>query len=584
MAGPDSSGQPIEKDGRTDAQKQLDAIASGVKKQISINQVESEEIPLLPSGVAGVAEEERELPKVLQQQKKSILEMPSVLPEKSGKKRRNIWGWILGITAGTGLGLTLLGLVTNRIQKWIGGKGAENLERQGEVRDQAEDITNDLIKKAQKEGTDFGEDFKMNDAKEQGANLAERVHMDSSRVFDVENVGSKADIILAGLVIQDPLAVEPGVKPGKDAIFDQRTWSIGQKIFMDMVGSTAQEPEYNIDPNNGGLENWLVTNKKDSVYKATINGQEVEISAAHLLQILWNEYQSGDTISITKQDQALLKAYWEASGRRWSAIEGGKERQKLSWDDVKAIFEMARENGIDAEQVLSNGFTLGTELQVSPAQVEIKALDMAQAETGGTSFEAIFLGFMMVVSFARPRFAKILNFNEIKQKGQELLQKLSREPQIMEEARVRENSRRLVNRIKNGLSLSRTVVMDLGGVLLDPNNQDMRDLILTEGPNWFRHLPPDHPEINYLMNFFGCENYQQLQNLAIHPEEISGRLEKLLTIKIKKISVMGRGKDRREKLRKMRQILTDDQRKIIDLYRLAGHQAANNRNIAHYSH
>lgn len=526
----------------------------------------SSETPLLPSG-----ETDEQPPTSI-----GFIPEKSGLPEQEGWWKRN-WKTVAGLAATIGCSTTLiLGLATSTIQEMITklfGTRGEFFQKQKDVRQSGEELAEEFVKKAQKQGTDFGEDFKMDDAKEQGANLAERAHLDSSRVFDAENTGSKADIILTGLVTQDPLGVEPGPKSGKDAIFNQQTWSIGQKIFMDMIGSSAQE--YGIDPNNGGLEKWLVANNKDNVYQVTINGQQVNVSASHLLQILWNEYKSGDAAPITAQDQELLKAYWQASGRRWSAVENRAERQRLSWDDVRNIFEMARENGMNGGEILGAGFTLAAELAVSPARAEIKALDMAQAGLGISTFDSLtgtFLGFMMVIGFSRRRFANILNFDEIKLKGQELLDRLKTSPEIVEEIRAKDNSQKLVNRIRHGLSLSREVIMgDLGAVLLDPANQDMQDLIATEGPSWFRYLPEDHPEINYIMNFFGCRTYQELQDLAGHPETIADRLEQRLTFKTEKIDFRGQGKRRFERDHRVRSVITDQQRRLIELYRLTGH-------------
>jgi len=172
---------------------------------------------------------------------------------------------------------------------------------------------------------------------------------------------------------------------------------------------------------------------------------------------------------------------------------------------------------------------------------------------------------MMVIGFGRKRLTGIFDISVIKQRGEELLQRLKQAPEIIEEVRVKENSRRLVNRLKHGLSLSRKVVLDLGAVLLNPDNQDMRDLILTEGPNWFRHVPENHPEIKQIMSFFGCQTYQGLQNLARRPELISSRLEQLLTLKIREYTERGRGRERGMKL-KTQEILPENARKLIELY------------------
>lgn len=120
-----------------------------------------------------------------------------------------------------------------------------------------------------------------------------------------------------------------------------------------------------------------------------------------------------------------------------------------------------------------------------------------------------------------------------------------------EELRQKNNSRQLVNRLRNGLSLSREFVFDLGGILNNPQNQDLRDLVLIEGPNWFRHMPETHPEMPHILRFFGCKNFADLQDLANQPDRIVNRLYRVL---------VGRGK--KADLRN-----TEEVRNLIALYK-----------------
>jgi len=312
---------------------------------------------------------------------------------------------------------------------------------------------------------------------------------------------------------------------------------------MESILIAAQEQ--GIDPNGGGLERWLVTNNgKDSVYKyKDVNGQKISVSGAHLFQLLWNEYQSGDSLPISAQDQQLFLQYWQASGRKWLTPEGKIEtKHKMSWADVQAIFDMASQSGANPEEVLGNILTLQAELTTSQAGAEAKALDMAQATAGVASIDSIsgaLMGIMVVFGIGRPRLWNLIyqagatvnqQLEIVNQEGQAVLAKIKAKlarPEISEEQRRLENSRRLVNRLRHDLSLSREVMQDVGAMLVNPNNQDMRDLLETEGVNWFRHVPETHPEIKQILGFFGCQNFQQLQELGQHPEQIVDRLHEV---------------------------------------------------------
>ena len=562
----------LQPDNRTEVEKQLDSIA--VRRKIVPNPHFQE--PTLTQMVLHEPEKNAtDEPEVIQEQRESILTMGSKLLDKSGKRKRGLLNRLVAGTIGAGLG-TMVHLVrTGTIQKWIGGPHAEFFKKQQDVKNQGEDITQDLVMQEQKEGVDFGENFKMNDAKKEGAGFVERTYQDMIRLFDSDNTASKVDPALVKLIIQNPLVFETnGDRPtGSSLIFNQQDWSIAQKLYMESLAIAVQEK--GINPNNGGLEQWLVANKKDSVYSLKIDGQIVNISGAHLLQILWNEYRSTDNLPISAQDQQLFLQYWQATGRRWiSKIEQG---HKLSWSEVQQIFDMAEKTGVDPAEVLGNVFTLREEIVSSQGSVETKALDMAQATMGVTSVDNItgaVLGLMVVFGLGRPRLSSLMNVagmnidqarQFVSREGQRILEKLKAGSGGGEELRRLENSRRLVNRLRHGLSLSREVVLDLGAVLLNPDNQDMRDLILTEGPNWFRHVPENHPEIRQIIGFFNCQTYQGLQNLARRPELISPRLEQLLTLKFKEFNERGAGRERGMKL-KTRRILSENSRKLIELY------------------
>jgi len=559
----------LQPDNRTEVEKQLDSIA--VRRKIVPNPHFQE--PTLTQMVLHEPEKNAtDEPEVIQEQRESILTMGSKLLDKSGKRKRGLHNRLVAGTIGAGLG-TMVHLVrTGTIQKWIGGPHAEFFKKQQDVKNQGEDITQDLVMQEQKEGVDYGDNFNEKNVKEEGSTLFQGAHkaIEGVFIYDAENPNSglKADSLVGGVITQAPLTFEPDAgKLNYDRIFNRQNWSIAQELFFAALEDVAKEKGINLD--SGGLESWLISHGRDSVLTATVNNSQQSINCAHLMQILWNEYKSTDNIPISPADQLLLKQYWQGTGRTWVVSGGRIERQhKLSWEFVQQIFEMAQTSGANPEAVVGNGLTLQAELEASPGQAEIKALDMAQASLGATSFDSItgtILGLMMVIGFGRKRLTGIFDISVIKQRGEELLQRLKQAPEIIEEVRVKENSRRLVNRLKHGLSLSRKVVLDLGAVLLNPDNQDMRDLILTEGPNWFRHVPENHPEIRQIIGFFNCQTYQGLQNLARRPELISPRLEQLLTLKFKEFNERGAGRERGMKL-KTQEILPENARKLIELY------------------
>ena len=116
------------------------------------------------------------------------------------------------------------------------------------------------------------------------------------------------------------------------------------------------------------------------------------------------------------------------------------------------------------------------------------------------------------------------------------------------------------------MSLSREFVFDLGGILNNPQNQDLRDLVLTEGPNWFRYMPESHQEMPQILRFFGCKNYAELQTLGKQPTLIAPKLEELLSVKVREFRKRGRGKERGVKL-KIRRVLSGNAEKLIALYK-----------------
>lgn len=469
----------------------------------------------------------------------SILEMPSGYEGKSGARRKKwrliaIFGGIIGCTT-----TVWLGVVTGLLQKLIAkpfGANPEARQKELEIIKSGEELVEDFVKLAEKQGTDFGEDFKMDDAKEQGAAYMERTYSEMGRLFDEDNQVNKVEPRLVDFAIVDPLPFESSQFQGTDfnRVFNVDSWSISQKLFMESLAIAAQEQ--GIDPNNGGLERWLVANGKDSVYAGNISG-------AHLLQLLWNEYQSGDNLPISTQDQQLLLQYWQATGRKWLTPEGKIETQhKMSWTDIQAIFDMASQSGSKPEEVLGSILTLQAELTTSQAGAEAKALEMAQVTAGAASVDSIggaLMGIMVVFGIGRPRLWELMHRGEttvneklriVTEEGKKALERIRiglARPEISEEQRRLENSRRLVNRLRHGLSLSREVMQDVGAMLVDPNNQDMKDLLETEGANWFRHVPETHPEINQIMGFFGCQNFRQLQELGQYPEQIVDRLHEV---------------------------------------------------------
>jgi len=471
------------------------------------------------------------------------------LDEEKAKKRP-WWRGPIGCVAGLAtisccvLGTTAILIPT--MQRLLGisfGVDMEKFKQASDVNKQGQKITEDLIKEAQKEGTDFGENFEMKAAKEKGADFVEKTYKDVIRLFN-KDTSTNVDPFFTSILMQPPLAFEPGSKlTDFNRVFNQENWSIAQKLYMESILIAAQEQ--GIDPNGGGLERWLVTNNgKDSVYKyKDVNGQKISVSGAHLFQLLWNEYQSGDSLPISAQDQQLFLQYWQASGRKWLTPEGKIEtKHKMSWADGQAIFDMASQSGANPEEVLGNILTLQAELTTSQAGAEAKALDMAQATAGVASIDSIsgaLMGIMVVFGIGRPRLWNLIyqagatvnqQLEIVNQEGQAVLAKIKAKlarPEISEEQRRLENSRRLVNRLRHDLSLSREVMQDVGAMLVNPNNQDMRDLLETEGVNWFRHVPETHPEIKQILGFFGCQNFQQLQELGQHPEQIVDRLHEV---------------------------------------------------------
>lgn len=476
------------------------------------------------------------------------------LPKSPGLWERNKKTIITWASILSGLGVIGIAVWKGWLQEFANKISSGNFERvqiKQKIKDQGEDATKDLIKQAENKGVDFNFEEKgvdkvkpgnpRIDAIGKGADFVERAYQDVTRLFN-KGTSTNADPFLTSILMQPPLAFEPGSKlTDYNRIFNQENWSIAQKLYMESILIAAQEQ--GIDPANGGLERWLVTNGKDSVYKAKVNGQEVSFSGAHLLQLLWNEYQSGDSLPISTQDQQLFLQYWQASGRKWLTPEGKIEtKHKMSWADVQAIFDMASQSGANPEEVLGNTLTLQAELTTSQAGAEAKAIDMAQVTAGAASVDSIsgaLMGIMVVFGIGRPRLWDVMHRAEttvneklriVTEEGKRVLERIRlglASPEISEEQRRLENSRRLVSRLKNGLSLSRTMVMDLGGALLDPNNQDMRDLIGTEGANWFRHVPETHPEIRQIMGFFGCQNFRQLRELGQHPKQIVDRLHEV---------------------------------------------------------
>ncbi|MFH0942707.1 MAG: hypothetical protein V1810_00890 [Candidatus Beckwithbacteria bacterium] len=250
------------------------------------------------------------------------------------------------------------------------------------------------------------------------------------------------------------------------------------------------------------------------------------------------------------------------------------------------LVETAGSFGINAQEVLGNMATLQAELAVNQRDGDgrYKTLEMARAAlpeemkvAGGNSLATNIdvatmwvLGVMAVAGFTRPRLEGLFKdktgdtFKEVTAKlveiGKVFFGKLTDD-----ERRVN-NVRRLVNRLKNGLSLSREFVFDLGEKLMNPDDQDMKDLITIEGPNWFRFIQEDHPEAGQIIRFFGCKDYEDLQNLAIWPNLIAQRLRELLPTKIREYAEKGRGRERGNKVT-IRKPFPENER-LIELYRL----------------
>lgn len=555
--------------GNGENQESLEALGEFVSKNQPLVR------PALPSGESRLSVLSQDQPS------ESFFDEDSGLPDRQGwwkRKWRTILGWaVLGACSITVVVEYINGTINKLIAKPF-GVNVEFFKQQQAVKSQGEDITQNLVRQAQKEGEDFGDNFDIKTAKQEGADLVERTYQDMSRLFDEENTASKVEPALVKLIIKNPLVFESNQTPATNfnLIFNQRDWSIAQKLYMESLAIAAAEK--GIIPNNDGLEQWLFLNEKDSVYSLKVDGQTVDISGAHLLQILWNEYKSADNWSMTAEDQQLFLQYWQARGTIWITPEGKiEEEHKLSRSEVQQIFDMAEKIGADPAEVLGNVFTLQEEAVFSSGSVEIRALDMAQATMGVASVDNItgaVLGLMVVFGFGRLRLSTLMSgagtnidkaLQIATQAGQELLEKFKIQPGIKEEISRQENSRRLVNRLRHGLSLSREFVLDLGSILFDPDNPDMKDLILTEGVNWFRHVPENHPETRQIMSFFGCENYQELQILAKSPALIPLKLEQLLTLKIKEYRERGRGRERGLKL-KTQKILPENARRLVELY------------------
>jgi hypothetical protein len=282
-----------------------------------------------------------------------------------------------------------------------------------------------------------------------------------------------------------------------------------------------------------------------------------------------------------------------------SSIEGGmigrsipvekREQEESTWEWVEPIYDMAENVGIHPEDVLGKMASLRAEWQHDPNAIsrELKVVEMAvqvmpdkkmalysnfSATNADWIMSCLMVG-LMAVGLNRNPAAILVNkmgepigamkehstalTNKLREIGEtimiELREKSGEFSNWVEEQRQEKNSRQLVSRLRNGLSLSRQFVFDLGGILNNANNQDLRDLVLTEGPNWFRHFPETHPEMPQILRFFGCTNYQELQSLANQPERIVNQLYKTL---------IGRGK--KADLRKTEQV-----KELIALYRKA---------------
>ncbi|MDZ7586561.1 MAG: hypothetical protein U0946_02295 [Patescibacteria group bacterium] len=285
-----------------------------------------------------------------------------------------------------------------------------------------------------------------------------------------------------------------------------------------------------------------------------------------------------------------LQEWLKEKGIIIGKIETGN---KLSWDWVESTSNIAEKIGVNPQDVLGLTATLRAEGQYGGSvDWQLKAVEgAAQAipdilQSGFVATNAdwatsyILVGLMAVGAGIRP--AAILK-DWVAMQGQELRDKLAivgkeiidnlreKSPEFRgwtEEERQQRNSRQLVNRLRNGLSLSREFVFDLGGILNNPQNQDLRDLVLIEGPNWFRHMPETHPEIGQILRFFGCRNYSELQVLAKQPTLIVPKLEELLTLKIKEYRERGKGKDRGIRL-SVHKILPEDAEGLIVLYKKA---------------
>ncbi len=203
------------------------------------------------------------------------------------------------------LGLEKLGIDLRK-------KDAET-ELQKEGKEVVEDLLKDDRPDSLQEGFDEGE------FKQAAGGKFEDYHLEVVSMFnegvnaDGVPLGLRAGNVLSNIIAKNVMGQEIG-NAYSGRVFDEREFNFSQQLYLEAMIRVAKDNDIELE--GGGLESWLVNHNKDVVLTDP-DDATISISAAHLLQLIIDEYTNPDGMQMNASDQQLFRDYWRLNGDVW---------------------------------------------------------------------------------------------------------------------------------------------------------------------------------------------------------------------------------------------------------------------------
>ena len=126
-------------------------------------------------------------------------------------------------------------------------------------------------------------------------------------------LGLRAGNVLSNIIAKNVMGQEIG-NAYSGRVFDEREFNFSQQLYLEAMIRVAKDNDIELE--GGGLESWLVNHNKDVVLTDP-DDATISISAAHLLQLIIDEYTNPDGMQMNASDQQLFRDYWRLNGDVW---------------------------------------------------------------------------------------------------------------------------------------------------------------------------------------------------------------------------------------------------------------------------